>query len=70
MTPLRLVRPSVGRSPTSPATLAGPRIDPVVSVPSAKGAKSAATAAADPLLEPDTFRAVLYGFKVRPPAEL
>ena len=66
-TPLRLAKPNVGRNPTRPATLAGPRIEPEVSVPKAKAAKSAATAAAEPLLEPETSREVSYGFKVTPP---
>ena len=56
---VRLVSPSVGRRPSQPRDTRRSADHPEVSVPSAKGAKSAATAAADPLLEPETSRAVL-----------
>jgi hypothetical protein len=45
-------------------------MEPEVSVPNAKAAKSAAIAAAEPLLEPETSREVLNGLRVKPPAEL
>ncbi|MCY1298564.1 hypothetical protein D9M69_602550 [compost metagenome] len=70
MIPARLIKPNEGRSPTVPVTLAGARIEPLVSEPSAKGANPAATAAADPLLEPEASRLVLRGFSVCPPNEL
>ncbi|MNV43261.1 hypothetical protein D3C71_1349700 [compost metagenome] len=70
MMPERLTRPKVGRMPTVPVTLAGERMDPVVSVPSANGANRAATAAADPLLDPSAVRSGLNGLIVWPPTEL
>ena len=52
MTPVRLTNPYVGFKPTTPHNDAGVRIEPPVSVPSAAGTNPAATAAAEPLLEP------------------
>ncbi len=52
MTPARLIRPIVGLSPTTEVALAGKRIDERVSPPSDTTPRSAATAAADPPLEP------------------
>ena len=51
-TPVRLTLPTVGLIPTSPETADGDRIEPSVSVPSAKGARPAATAAPEPELDP------------------
>ena len=48
--------PTVGFSPTSPQAAAGAVIEPFVSVPIAKGAKRAATAAPLPELEPQAVR--------------
>ena len=48
--------PTVGFSPTSPQAAAGAVIDPLVSVPIAKGARRAATAAPLPELEPHAVR--------------
>ena len=53
ITPDRLVRPSVGLIPTTPHVVAGETIEPSVSVPIVPAAKFAATAAADPVLDPD-----------------
>ena len=53
MTPPRPTSPKVGFNPTMPQKLAGLRIDPPVSVPIAPGTNPAATAAADPLLDPE-----------------
>ena len=56
-------RASGGEGPRRDAVparpVAGARTEPPVSVPSANAAKSAATAAAEPLLEHETSRAVL-----------
>ena len=47
-----------------PQRAAGWRIDPPVSLPSAKGAWKAATAAAEPPLEPPGTRSVSQGLRV------
>ena len=52
MTPARLVSPTVGLMPTTELKLAGHRIEPSVSVPSATATKFAATDIAGPLLDP------------------
>ncbi len=54
--------------PTIPQALAGQRIEPSVSVPTASGARPAATPAAEPELEPDGLRSSAYGFAVCPPS--
>src|SRR5271170_954739 len=51
-TPLVLNSPRVGLSPTRLLNAAGTRPDPAVSVPSAKLTRPAATATADPELDP------------------
>src|SRR6478609_7323695 len=51
-TPRVLSRPFVGLSPTRLLNAAGTRPDPAVSVPREKSHKPAATATAEPLLEP------------------
>jgi hypothetical protein len=51
-TPARLIRPKVGLKPTTPHRKQGLRTEAPVSVPSAPAANPAATAAAEPLLEP------------------
>ena len=51
-TPAVETRPRVGLQPTIPFIAAGTRPDPAVSVPSAKGTSPAATATADPELDP------------------
>ena len=53
MTPARLTRPTVGLMPTTPQLFAGPTMLPSVSVPMATEVKFAATAAAEPELEPE-----------------
>jgi hypothetical protein len=55
--------------PTTPHSAAGWRIEPPVSEPSPSGANPAATAAADPPLEPPGTRAVSCGLRVAPNAE-
>ena len=51
-TPRVLIRPRVGLSPTRLLNAAGTRPEPAVSVPRLKLASPAATATADPELEP------------------
>src|SRR5271169_281991 len=55
--------------PTTPQRAAGWRIDPPVSEPSASGAKPAATAAADPPLDPPGTRLASWGLCVGPEHE-
>jgi hypothetical protein len=50
--------------PTTALTWDGDTIDPSVSVPTAAAARLAATATADPELEPDGLRSSAYGFLV------
>ena len=50
--------------PTTPHREAGWRIEPPVSVPSASGASHAATAAAEPPLEPPGMRVTSQGLQV------
>ena len=52
----RLTSPIVGFTPTSPLQLDGDTIDPSVSLPIAAAHRLAATATADPELEPDALR--------------
>ena len=52
MTPARLVSPTVGLMPATELKLAGHRIEPSVSVPSATATRFAATDIAGPLLDP------------------
>src|ERR1043166_7496080 len=65
--PVRDTRPKVGRSPVVPHRVLGDTIEPSVSVPSAKGTGPAATAAADPALEPLDPSSGFHGLFVRPP---
>ncbi len=53
-----LIRPIVVFSPVTPQNEAGARTEPPVSVPIAQGTRRAATATADPLLEPPGVRCV------------
>src|SRR6266550_381468 len=52
-----------------PQRAAGWRIEPPVSEPSARGAMHAATAAADPPLDPPGVRSSAHGLRVGPKAE-
>src|SRR5437762_13769242 len=70
MMPLRLKRPTVGLMPTTEFVCAGDTIDPLVSVPTAAAARFAATATAEPELEPEGLRSSAYGFLVWPPRAL
>src|SRR5438105_2659443 len=59
-------RPRDGFSPTSPQALAGMRIEPPPSLACATGVRPAATAAADPPLEPPGVRVRSHGLQVGP----
>ncbi|MNM95088.1 hypothetical protein D3C81_1075150 [compost metagenome] len=65
--PLRLSSPTVGLRPTTPLSDAGQMIEPEVSVPTVRGAKPAATATAEPELEPHGSALNTCGFLVCPP---
>src|SRR5262249_59515658 len=66
--PVLLIRPTVGLMPTMPQACAGLTIDPSVSVPTASGASPAATATAEPELEPDGLRPEPCGLTACPPS--
>ena len=66
-TPVGGHRPTVGLIPTQPLKAAGQVIEPSVSVPTANGARPAATAAPLPELEPPADRLSAYGLRVSPP---
>ena len=55
--------------PTTPQSAAGWRIDPPVSEPRASGVMPAATATADPPLDPPGIRSVAHGLRDGPKAE-
>ena len=56
ITPASVMRPWLGRIPKRPHRLAGMRIEPPVSLPSAKSTSLPATAAAEPEDEPPGMR--------------
>ena len=56
--------------PTMPLVVAGQTIEPSVSVPTASGARLAATAAPEPELEPHGLRSSAYGLRHCPPRAL
>ena len=56
MTPVRGTSPNVGFMPTTPVNCAGMRFEPPSSVPNAAKASPAATATAEPALEPPGVR--------------
>src|SRR2546423_1168660 len=68
--PLPLTSPTVGLIPTIPLALAGDTMEPSVSVPTAAAHRLAATATADPELDPEGLRSSAYGFRVSPPRPL
>jgi len=70
MAPVRGTRPKVGRRPVHPQRVEGEEMEPRVSEPRAKGTQPAATAEADPALEPLEPRAGFQGLRVRPPNHL
>ena len=61
-TPLLLIESKVGLKPKIPQREEGTLIDPPVSVPNANGTNPAATATADPPLEPPEILSKEYGF--------
>ena len=63
MTPKRLTRPHVGRSPTRPHQVAGKRTEPPVSSPKDAAHIKAAVAAPEPLLEPPVNRSKSQGLR-------
>ena len=67
MIPDRLISPRVGLMPTMPLICAGQTIEPSVSVPTAAAHRLAATATAEPELEPQGLRSSAYGLRVCPP---
>src|SRR4051812_205550 len=62
------LRPRLGLRPTSPHMLAGMRIDPPPSLACAAGTMPAATAAAEPPLDPPGLCARFHGLRVGPNA--
>ena len=60
------MRPRVGFRPTTPQQEAGMRMEPPVSLPWAMGTMPAATAAAEPPLDPPAMRLVSQGLRVGP----
>src|SRR5438093_12302696 len=68
--PARLTRPTVGLMPTIPLADPGQTIEPSVSVPTDTATRLAATAAADPELDPHGLRSRAYGFFPWPPRPL
>src|SRR3954452_1276275 len=60
------IRPRLGLSPTRPQQAAGMRIEPPPSLPCAIGTIPAATAAADPPLDPPGVREPSHGLRVGP----
>src|SRR5436309_11999490 len=67
--PHRDTRPYVGFTPTTPQSAAGWRTLPPVSEPRPAGTMRAATAAADPPLDPPGTRVVSHGLRVGPTEE-
>lgn len=65
-TPARGTASWLGLKPTMPQQAAGMRMDPAVSVPTAMATIPAATAAAEPPLEPPGMRPGATGFITRP----
>src|SRR5947199_3443083 len=70
ITPARLISTTVGLMPTIPFAEEGLTMEPSVSVPTTTTQRFAATATADPELEPEGLRSSAYGFCVRPPRPL
>src|SRR5262245_19475915 len=68
--PARLTRPTLGLSPTMPLMEDGQTIEPSVSVPIAAGTIPAATATAEPELEPHGLRIASCALTVCPPTAL
>ncbi len=69
MAPSSETRPKVGFRPVTPQNDAGMRTEPPVSEPIAAGTIRAATAAAEPPLDPPVSRPTSHGFRVGPHAD-
>src|SRR5215469_8421462 len=67
ITPCRLTRPNVGRSPVTPHRPEGLRMDPLVSVPMANAQHPAAVADPGPADDPLEPSSRFQGFLVWPP---
>src|SRR5215831_1128265 len=67
MLPSLGTRPNVGLMPATPQSAAGIRMAPPVSLATAAGTRPAATAAADPPLEPPQMKSGLRGLRVPEP---
>ena len=65
-TPAVETRPRVGFSPTMLLSAAGTRPEPAVSVPSASGTRPAATATAEPELDPPGMSLASNGLRGTP----
>src|SRR5215472_9358200 len=70
MIPPLATRPTVGFRPTIPFAAAGDMIEPSVSVPIDTGVRPAATAAAEPELDPPGLRSGACGLWHWPPIAL
>src|SRR5919106_3335462 len=70
ITPYRLIRPNVGRSPASPQRADGLRIEPLVSVPMPKPTHPAAVADDGPADDPLDPCIGSHGLLVCPPNQL
>src|SRR6201994_3298458 len=68
-TPLVETRPRLGLRPTMLLSIAGTRPEPAVSVPSASGTSPAATATAEPELEPPGIMRASNGLRGTPYGE-
>ena len=66
----RPITPSVGLYPTRPHSDAGMRTEPPPSVEVARGTRPAASAAADPPLDPPGDRSTFHGLRVAPNTRL
>ena len=60
------IRPKLDLKPTTPQKAAGRIVEPMVCVPIASGLNPAATAAAEPLLDPPGEYSRLRGLRVGP----
>jgi hypothetical protein len=65
--PSRGIRPNVGLMPATPHSAAGMRMDRPVSLASAAGMTLAATATADPPLDPPLMKSGCHGLRVPAP---
>ena len=68
--PWRLILPLVGSSPTTPQIAAGSRTEPPVSEPKEPNTAAAATAAAEPELDPPAMKSGFHGLRARPTSTL